>query len=105
MKRDPTSTTYLMFMTFPWKSLGYFTPRLKARLGFDISLIDSDGGTMKAELNWHAKSEDAWKNVSYYGTMILLDDKIPTADPNFVFAKSERAGRPIFQDGPTYTFQ
>jgi len=92
---DPSNNRYIMEITFPWKSLGYITPKVNAKIGFDISLIDSDGGTMKSELNWHSKSEDSWKNTSYYGTMLLVNNHRTYSDSNFVYANKRTRHRKI----------
>jgi len=107
---DPTETTYVMNLAFPWKSLGYFSPKISNKLGFDIALIDCDGEPMKAELNWHSKSEDAWKNTSTYGTMILGARGQKSTDSNCVLVQkcvrlSVGVRKMYWKDLPIYHFQ
>lgn len=72
-EKDPTLTTYSITTSIPWKTLGFFTPKNSAKIGFDIAIMDSDGGAMKALTNWNSKSADSWKNTSYLGNLILLE--------------------------------
>lgn len=68
---DPDNTDYIMQVCFPWRSLGFVVPETGAKFGFDIALIDCDGGTRKALVTWNSTSEDSWKNTSFYGTAVL----------------------------------
>jgi hypothetical protein len=86
IETDPTSTTYIMEVTFPWKTLGYFSPKKNAQLGFDLSIMDSDGGSMKGKLTWNSKSDDGWKNAANYGTIVLSDEDKTPLNSKFVVA-------------------
>jgi len=59
---------------------------LNAKLSFDATIIDSDGGAEKAKIDWHNKVDDDWKSSSNYGTMMLTDSHNLTLDSNFIIA-------------------
>lgn len=87
-ERDPDSDTYVLRISFPWKSLGFIRPVSNSKIGFDISIIDCDGGTRKGVLTWHSNSGDNWKNTSLYGTLTLKNSLLPTINSDSeVFAK------------------
>jgi hypothetical protein len=73
-EQDPSLTTYVMEISLPWKSLGFITPRVNVKVGFDAAIMDNDGGGMKGKLNWRNTTDDDWNNTSHYGTMILSSD-------------------------------
>ena len=99
---DPSLTSYVMDIKFPWKTLGFIVPKNNARLGFDIDIMDSDSGSEKGKLNWHNKTDENWRTTSDYGTMILADKNTPKVDSNYIVA-TKRSNR--VKDGGSFSTQ
>lgn len=99
IERDPDNNSYIILIKFPWKYLGYIIPRVGVKIGFDIALIDCDGGTRKALLTWNSTSEDSWKNTSFYGVLKLVT-RNSTAKPSMIncLYTLKRPGKKIDQD-------
>ena len=91
---DPSLTSYTIELTFPWKSLGYFSPSINSQFGFDATIIDCDGGSEKAKISWHSKTDDNWKSTSHYGTMILSGSKAFKKDSDYVTAFKRVESKP-----------
>ncbi len=84
---DPSATSYIIEITLPWKSLGYVIPRAGLVIGFDVAVLDNDGGTLKALYNWKSKSADSWKNTSFYGDLKLIENKESAINSNLAYAR------------------
>jgi hypothetical protein len=81
---DPSDTTYIMEIKFPWKTLGYISPKLNVKIGFDLAILDNDLATREALVAWYSTSEWSWRNSSYFGTMVLGNYETKTNNENAV---------------------
>lgn len=85
---DPSSENYILEMKFPWKSLGYFTPEINSKFGFDVAVLDNDGATREAMVAWYSNSYWSWNNTSYYGTVVLGNSNTKTEAKNAISVKT-----------------
>jgi hypothetical protein len=85
---DPSAANYIIEMKFPWKSLGYFTPRVNSNFGFDVAVLDNDGATREAMVAWYSNSYWSWNNTSYYGTVVLGNSNTKTDAKNAIAVKA-----------------
>lgn len=88
---DPTPQSYIMEMKFPWKSLGYITPGLGVKIGFDVAVLDNDGKTRDALVSWYSTDWESWNNTSYFGTLVLGNGETKTNIENAISIKTENA--------------
>jgi hypothetical protein len=88
---DPSAANYIIEMKFPWKSLGYFTPRVNSNFGFDVAVLDNDGATREAMVAWYSNSYWSWNNTSYYGTVVLGNSNTKTDAKNAISVKANIA--------------
>lgn len=87
-----TTDGYLIEARIPWSTL-QGTPTANQLVGIDFMINDDDDGTGRdGKLSWNAAADDAWQNASLFGTGILMDDQLVTANEN-VF---ETAGFSIY---------
>jgi endo-1,4-beta-D-glucanase Y len=69
--RVDNSTGYVMTMRFPWSTLTG-VPAVNQLVGFDVAVNDDDnGGARDRKISWTATEDEAWRNPSYMGTVIL----------------------------------
>ena len=108
---DPSDQNYILEMKFPWKSLGFITPKADAKIGFDIAVLDNDGTTREALVAWHSNNYWSWNNTSYYGVLVLGDFNTKTDTANAVSIYTNKAplidGRfdKIWEKVPSYKFK
>jgi hypothetical protein len=88
---DPDSKSYIMEMSFPWKTLGHVVPAPNKKIGFDLAVDDNDKETRKGMLAWNSTVDDAWKNTAIYGTLLLSTSNIKLADQNAVSLRVKKA--------------
>lgn len=63
--------SYVLELIVPWPSLG-MTPGMGTTLGIDIQVNDDDqGGLRKGKLSWNDKRDEAWRNPTTLGGLIL----------------------------------
>ena len=66
-------TNYTVEMKFKWSELQSsldFTPEVGAELGFEVAVMDNDGG-YEGALSWNATENMAHKSSLYFGTVTL----------------------------------
>ena len=67
-----TGTGYILEIKIPWSAIKNNTPAVNQLIGFDIQLNDDDnGGARDGKLAWAAMEDEAWRNPSFFGTVIL----------------------------------
>jgi CubicO group peptidase (beta-lactamase class C family) len=72
---DPSKTSYLFEIRFPWKTLNNIKPSDGLKIGFDINVCDNDGNGRKDCICWHfEKQQRPWENPSVFGTMVLAEN-------------------------------
>ncbi len=72
---DPSKTSYLFEIRFPWKTLNNIKPSDGLKIGFDINVCDNDGNGRKDCICWHfEKQQWPWENPSVFGTMALAEN-------------------------------
>ena len=72
---DPSKTSYLFEIRFPWKTLNNIKPSDGLKIGFDINVCDNDGNGRKDCICWHfEKQQRPWENPSVFGTMALAEN-------------------------------
>ncbi|HEX7870014.1 MAG TPA: sugar-binding protein [Chryseobacterium sp.] len=101
-EKDLSLTTYIIDVSFPWKSLGYVSPKNGSKLGFDAAIMDNDGGAMKGKLNWHNKTDDGWHSTAHYGTIILANKNDIANDSDYVVALKRT--KKLFKNNSTPLF-
>jgi hypothetical protein len=109
-QRDPDSTHYIMYIAFPWKTLGFIEPTLKRELGLDVAIDDNDNETRKALYGWNSKSDIGWKNTSVYGTLILGNNNISNGNKAIsinmpALTKETFFNDAVWQKTPQYNFK
>ncbi|WP_020561335.1 sugar-binding protein [Thiofilum flexile] len=63
--------SYVLELIVPWPALG-ITPGMGTTLGIDIQVNDDDsGGLRKGKLSWNDKRDEAWRNPSMLGSVVL----------------------------------
>ncbi|PID46540.1 MAG: hypothetical protein CSB47_03460 [Proteobacteria bacterium] len=66
-----TKTGYHLEASIPWRLLKV-TPKAGMRMGFDVQVNDDDNGHYRdAKISWNAAVDQAWKNPSVFGQIIL----------------------------------
>jgi len=64
---------YTMEFAIPWSRLAV-TPRVGMSIGFDVSNNDNDGGGRRsAKLMWSTPDDEAWRDTSAFGELVLAD--------------------------------
>ena len=72
-KMVKTSTGYRLEASIPWSLLNV-KPQAGLRMGFDIQVNDDDNGHLRdAKISWNAAMDQAWKNPSLFGEVILAE--------------------------------
>ena len=72
-KMVKTNTGYRLEASIPWKLLNV-KPAVGLRMGFDIQVNDDDNGHLRdAKISWNAPLDQAWKNPSLFGEVILAE--------------------------------
>ena len=72
-KMVKTATGYRLEASIPWQLLNV-KPQAGLRMGFDIQVNDDDNGHQRdAKISWNAALDQAWKNPSLFGEVILAD--------------------------------
>lgn len=66
---DPSETSYLFEIAFPWRTLG-LSPASGA-LRMDVSISDNDDQSRKTQMAWSGVDGNLWKDPSQYGEIIL----------------------------------
>jgi CubicO group peptidase (beta-lactamase class C family) len=96
---DPSKTSYLFEIKFPWKTLDSIVPVNGYRLGFDINVTDNDDGKgRKSFITWHFKgNEQAWADASVYGTMLLSSQNLGNSNDSTCL--SIKTKTPVIIDG------
>jgi hypothetical protein len=62
---------YVLEITLPWNAVG-MSPRPGMRIGLDVHVNDNDGTPQrKGKLTWRAREDEAWRNPSLFGRVIL----------------------------------
>lgn len=71
---------YVVEVRIPWTSIQGI-PAIDKLIGFEFMVNDDDdGGDRDGKLSWHAETDEAWRNPSWYGTAILRG-LLPCATP------------------------
>ena len=62
---------YVLEITLPWNAVG-MSPRPGMRIGLDVHVNDNDGTPQrKGKLTWRAREDEAWRNPSLFGRVML----------------------------------
>ena len=62
---------YVLTAIIPWSALR-IQPQAGLRLGVDVHVgDDDDGGARDGKLTWHDSQDDAWRNPSLFGRVVL----------------------------------
>ena len=69
-----TSDGFNLEIRFPWAALEVDDPHEGMEIGVEITGNDNDGGFRESILAWNAITDDAWKNPSVWGTVVLLTE-------------------------------
>jgi len=70
-KMVKTSNGYSLEASIPWAMLGVW-PKAGMQIGFDIQINDDDNGDARdAKISWNAMLDEAWKNPSLFGELVI----------------------------------
>ena len=72
-KMIKTNSGYRLEASIPWAMLGVW-PKPGMQIGFDIQINDDDNGDQRdAKISWNAMLDEAWKNPSLFGELVISD--------------------------------
>lgn len=70
---DPTSSSYIVEVKFPWKTLGFVRPSPGVVIGFEIAVADNDGYGRDLYKSWASSISGIDEQTDLYGNIILVD--------------------------------
>ena len=80
---DPSETSYLFEMAFPWRTLGF--RNVPDAIRMDISVCDNDDESRKSQMAWSGIDGNLWNDPTQYGDVRLVD---PAPSPSMPLPRS-----------------
>lgn len=99
-QQDYSGTAYRVEFQFPWKTLGFVTPKSGLTIGFDVIIGDNDGTSQrKGCIGWHTDQNNAYNNTSVYGHLRLKNGGGGSVSDSIVYA-AQTTRKPVIDGNP-----